>query len=184
MAKKRVVLISNTEQNDSTEPELGPSEQFSEDNLSDMDDNNINNADSTIKDVVDDIKDHSEDTRNENEYAEAEIIDDDDSDNKFKSQGIDNGSGIQISGELFLKMIDIGVPMLIKMGIKLTDKGKEVDIQKLKLDYEEKQLMGPSADAVAKILFEKLTPIQQFFLGLGVIYSAKIPDAISDKVKQ
>lgn len=83
-----------------------------------------------------------------------------------------------INGAALIFMIDTVFPLIIKYSVEATKKGIVCDLQVLKMDHEEKELLGPSAEKVAEIIFGNMGPVPQFLIGLSVIYASKIPDAI------
>lgn len=87
-------------------------------------------------------------------------------------------ASLMINGKMLIFMIDIVIPMVIKYGIEAANKKVEIDIDALKFDQEDKELLGPSAEHVAEIIFGNLGPVPQFLIGITVIYASKIPDAI------
>jgi len=84
---------------------------------------------------------------------------------------------LMIDGKMLIFLIDTIIPFIIKLAA--TKAKYKCNIIALKLDPDEKQLLAAPADEVAKIIFGELTPIQQFFIGLTIMYSSKIPEAIS-----
>ena len=92
-------------------------------------------------------------------------------------------AALMINGKMLIFMIDIVIPLIIKYGGEAANKNIEIDIDALKFDPEDKELLGPSAEHVAELIFGNLGPIPQFFIGLSVIYASKVPDAITKKKK-
>jgi len=90
-------------------------------------------------------------------------------------------ASLMINGKMLIFMIDIVIPLVIKYGSESFNKKIEVDLDALKLDREEQELLGPSAEHVAEIIFGNLGPVPQFLIGITVIYASKIPDAIKKK---
>lgn len=108
------------------------------------------------------------------EVVEPEIVTDDPKEKK---------AALMINGKMLIFMIDIVVPLIIKYGSESANKNIEVDIDALKMDEEDKELLGPSAEHVAEIIFGNLGPVPQFLIGISVIYASKVPDAIKKKSK-
>ena len=90
-------------------------------------------------------------------------------------------AGSLINGKMLIFMLDVVIPLIIKYVGEASSKKIEIDIDALKMDDEEKELLGPSAEHVAELIFGKLGPIAQFFVGYGIIISSKVPDAIKKK---
>lgn len=134
--------------------------------------------DATLNDVMDDIKDHSNSTKNTSNSGEPETKT---NENKGPADPPKEPINKQLGGEFLLLICDKAVPSALKFGVELFSKRKKVDIKKLSLDYDEKEMLRPSAEITAQILFEKMTPVQQFLLGYAVIISSKLADAVTDK---
>lgn len=92
-----------------------------------------------------------------------------------------------ISGVMFMHLLNIAVPGIIEIcfeQIKYLKKNYNFDKEALTLEKDEQEMLAPGAEYVADFLFKKLHPIAQFFIGLGVIYLSKIPQAFEKKPKE
>lgn len=87
----------------------------------------------------------------------------------------------QLNGEFLMFIIDTAMPLAIKYGTEAFNKKVEVDLMKLKLDSVEKEMLKADGEEVAELLFGKLTAMQRFFMGLGVIYTDKAQNAMKPK---
>jgi hypothetical protein len=126
------------------------------------------------KDIFEDINSHSETSQESDDYKEVPplITDAEPVNEKPKSTA---------NGEFLLFLVDTVVPIALKFGTETYNKKVMVDLSMLKMDYDEKALMRPSADVVAEQLFGNMSPMQQFMAGLTAIYASKLPDAITKK---
>jgi len=150
--------------------------EFAGEELSEENSGHLENANEVdLGDVEKEVENHSNSTGGENnteaETVEAETVTDEKVDEKTMA----------LNGEFLLFMIDTAFPVVIKYGTEAVNKKVTVQLDALKLDYEEKELLRPSANEVATLLFGKMSPVQQFLLGLSVIYTSKVPNAIKDK---
>jgi len=87
---------------------------------------------------------------------------------------------MNFSGKMLLTMIDVLIPAIIGMGVKRF-KGKKIDVEKLRMTKEERELLEESADAVSAELIGTMSPTSQFLLGLGLIYGSKTIDLITSE---
>ena len=84
-----------------------------------------------------------------------------------------------VSGALLLVIIDTIFPMAIKYGVKRYN-NKDVKLNKLQMDAEEKKSLEPLADAFIKLHLSTLDPTTAFFLSLCFIYGGKAMLEISE----
>jgi hypothetical protein len=85
----------------------------------------------------------------------------------------------QISGVMMLTIIDFAAPfVIVKMMSLFSPKYKDINLQKIKLDHQEKKELEEIADLVAKE-YVNMSPIMLLTLGLGAIYFSKIQIQVS-----
>ena len=171
MAKKIKPLFKvDTENIRDVEPEeIHENENLEESNIEEN---------SSVDEVIDEVENHAQETKTPEETTfdfseekEPEIV---------EAEKVDNRSSA-LNGDFLLTIIDKTIPLGLKYGTEYFNKTVKVDLKKLRLDYDEKELLKPSADSVAIKLFSHLTDVQQLLLGLSVIYANKLDDAISKK---
>lgn len=132
-------------------------------------------SNNNVSDVIDEIENHAEETKEIKEenfdFTESEDVNEQQPENK----------GSSLNGDFLITIIDRTIPLGLKYGTEYFNKNVRVNINKLRLDYEEKELLKPAADSVASRIFNNLTDVQQLLLGLSVIYANKLDEAISKK---
>lgn len=132
-------------------------------------------SNNNVSDVIDEIENHAEETKEIKEenfdFTESEDVNEQQPENK----------GSSLNGDFLITIIDRTIPLGLKYGTEYFNKNVRVNINKLRLDYEEKELLKPAADSVASRIFNNLTDVQQLLLGLSVIYANKMDEAISKK---
>lgn len=79
-----------------------------------------------------------------------------------------------ITGEMLLILMDVVIPMIGSIGIKVLSKGKKkAKISNLKLTEDEKECLLPLCDAISKDLLGNMSPLSAFFIVASAIYIPK-----------
>lgn len=90
-----------------------------------------------------------------------------------------------ISGSLFLMMLDVACPQMIKWLAGMVNADyKSVNIKDLKLSSDQSKDLEPLADAAVKELFKTLSPTTAFFVAVSLMYGGNFfmaAQAIQDR---
>lgn len=90
------------------------------------------------------------------------------------SQQLDKGKFAHlVNGYMLLTLVDFIFPFFILKVLKVvnkSEKAKSIKMSDIKLTPDQKEALKDSADIIAKMVFDKLSPETVFIFGLGLFY--------------
>ena len=90
------------------------------------------------------------------------------------NQQLDKGKFAHlVNGYMLLTLVDFIFPFFILKVLKVvnkSEKAKSIKMADIKLTSDQKEALKDSADIIAKMVFDKLSPETVFIFGLGLFY--------------
>lgn len=89
-----------------------------------------------------------------------------------------------VNGYMLLTLVDFIFPFFILKVLKVvnkSEKARSIKMADIKLTSDQKLALKESADIIAKMVFDKLSPETVFFFGLGIFYFDNVNNQMSEK---
>ena len=128
----------------------------------------------------------TEEVKNETENKEFDFTGQNNNTNSSVNlDGLKNNQKMMINGMLLLSICDMVFPSMLKFIYKYIDTdSQKIDINKVKLDSDQKSALKDVSDYAAAYIFEKVNPLLLFFIGMGGMYYSNFTGELSNvKIK-
>lgn len=92
-----------------------------------------------------------------------------------------------VNGYMLLSLIDFVFPFFILKILKVVNKSeavKQIKMSEIKLTNDQKLALKESADIIAKMVFDKLSPETVFIFGLSLFYFDNVSTVLEDRTKE